>query len=235
MNRLPRRRGNWSVQELERLRFLLPRRGVIDTAVLLRRSADSVRRKAIQLFARTRKSTGWDAEDDAMLRQSWGAVDPRLLSVILDRPVPEILHRVANQRADLRVGEWTRDELRQLKELYGTRTDEDLEVCLSRGREDIRTKADRLCLSKDKRFAKQRMGTKTEGGMRMPRWTATEIVRLRELYCASDNLAVARELGRSVASVANKANQLGLRKDPQLLAQIGRKNVALRYLPDQDD
>ena len=235
MNRLPRRRGNWSVQELERLRFLLPRRGVADTAVLLRRSADSVRRKAIQLFARTNKSTEWDAEDDAMLRQSWGAVDPRLLSVILDRPVPEILHRVANQRTDLRVGDWTRDELRQLKELYGTRTDEDLEVCLSRGRGDIREMAGRLCLSKDKRFTKQRMGVKTERGMRMPRWTAAEITRLRELYCGSDNLAVARELGRSVASVANKANQLGLRKDPQLLAQIGRKNVALRYLSVEDD
>ena len=101
--------------------------------------------------------------------------------------------------------------------------------------DDIREMAGRLCLSKDKRFTKQRMGVKTERGMRMPRWTATEIARLRELYCGSDNLAVARELGRSVASVANKANQLGLRKDPQLLAQIGRKNVALRYLPVEDD
>jgi len=38
------RRGNWSVQELERLRHLLPRRGVDDAARLLRRSPESVRR-----------------------------------------------------------------------------------------------------------------------------------------------------------------------------------------------
>ena len=30
------RRGNWSVQELERLRLLLPQRGVEGTAALLR-------------------------------------------------------------------------------------------------------------------------------------------------------------------------------------------------------
>jgi hypothetical protein len=32
-----------------------------------------------------------------------------------------------------------------------------------------------------------------------------------------------------VASVANKASQLGLKKGPGLLARIGRNNVAARY------
>ena len=229
MNRRTRRRGNWSVQELERLRYLLPRRGVADTAVLLRRSADSIRRKAIQLFTRKRRSAAWSAEDDALLRQSWGAVEPRLLSAILGRFLPEILHRVADQRACVRAGAWNRSELRQLKELYGTRTDEDLEVCLQRGRDDIKETASRLCLSKDMRFAKQRMSPAIAGRMRMPRWTPAEMARLREVYPENDNLAVARDLGRSVASVANKANQLGLRKNPALLARIGRRNVAVRY------
>ena len=40
MSQNPLRRGNWSVQELARLRLLLPQRGVEQTAVLLRRSAD---------------------------------------------------------------------------------------------------------------------------------------------------------------------------------------------------
>ena len=63
----------------------------------------------------------------------------------------------------------------------------------------------------------------------MPRWTDDEIVRLREIYADRDNLAVARMLGRTVTSVANKANQLGLKKSRRLLADIGRTNVAVRY------
>src|SRR5690606_31963515 len=47
MNGAGRRRGNWSVTELDRLRQLLPRRGVADTALLLRRSPESVARKAL--------------------------------------------------------------------------------------------------------------------------------------------------------------------------------------------
>ena len=58
---------------------------------------------------------------------------------------------------------------------------------------------------------------------------ALVLPKLRELYPDNDNLDIARRLGRSVASVANKANQLGLHKSAALLARIGRKNVAVRY------
>ena len=63
----------------------------------------------------------------------------------------------------------------------------------------------------------------------MPRWSADEVERLRRVYSDRDNLAVARLLGRSVTSVANKANQLGLKKSSSVLTAIGRHNVALRY------
>jgi hypothetical protein len=36
-------------------------------------------------------------------------------------------------------------------------------------------------------------------------------------------------LKRTVASVANKANQLGLKKTFEVLAKIGRTNVSARY------
>jgi hypothetical protein len=63
----------------------------------------------------------------------------------------------------------------------------------------------------------------------MPRWSPAETERLRALYPDRDNLTVAKELGRTVTSVANKANQLGLKKSPGLLADIGRANVGVRY------
>ena len=56
---------------------------------------------------------------------------------------------------------------------------------------------------------------------------APQLVGLPEVPLGG--LEIARELGRSVASIANKANQLGLRKSPALLARIGRANVAIRY------
>jgi hypothetical protein len=63
----------------------------------------------------------------------------------------------------------------------------------------------------------------------MPRWSHTEVELLRRLYADRDNLAVARELGRTVASIANKANLLGLKKSAAMLADIGRSNIRARY------
>ncbi|GAB4150860.1 MAG: hypothetical protein Fur0037_19540 [Planctomycetota bacterium] len=220
------RRGNWSVQELERLRSLLPRRGVEGTARLLRRSPDSVRRKAHDLFAADPARGPWTADDDALLRRSWGALEPRLIALMLSRTSADVLRRAAWMRDALRSGPWSRREIGLLKELYGTRSDEDLEVALSRSREDIRRMAETLCLAKDKRFHR---GAGTAGGRSMPRWTADQVEALRDLYPHMDNLEVARRLGRTVASVANKAHQLGLRKKKELLARIGRRNVIARY------
>jgi hypothetical protein len=149
---------------------------------------------------------------------------------------------VAVLRATQRSGAWTRAERQRLKDLYGTRTDEDLEVCLSRSREAIVAMAQKLCLAKDKRFAAHVAARQAAGASaaalaepgallraRMPRWSPAETERLRALYPDRDNLTVAKELGRTVTSVANKANQLGLKKSPGLLADIGRANVGVRY------
>lgn len=227
------RRGNWSVQELERLRQLLPRRGVTDTASLLRRSEDSVFRKALQILRVPPRRGAWTASDDERLRESWGAVDPRLLGPMLGRPIAEVRKRAGDLRSRLHSGSWSRDDEQRLKDLYGTRSDVDLEIALLRPVAELTAKARELCLAKDKRFRASsarhedgRIGPRSE----MPRWTHDEVERLRALYADRDNLAVARALGRTVASVANKANQLGLKKCPQLLASIGRTNVASRYV-----
>ena len=122
-----------------------------------------------------------------------------------------------------------------LKELYGTRRDDDLEVALLRPRGEIAAMARKHCLAKDKRFAAHAETSEAKpespaaGAGKMPRWRPAEIEMLTALYADLDNLMVARRLGRTVTSVANKANQLGLRKSPGLLARIGRTNVGLRY------
>ena len=245
-NRL--RRGNWSVQELDRLRVLLPHRGVEQTAALLRRTPDSVQRKALDLLRVTPRKGAWTDSDDWQLRQAWGAVELRLLAAMLGRPANEVRSRAAELRSRLKSGDWTREEMRLLKKLYGTRTDEDLEVSLMRSHSEIAIAAQRMCLAKDKRFQSAcnnadadnapRVGKsgkpKPVVRSRMPRWTSTEVERLRQIYPDHDNLAVARELGRSVTSVANKAFQLGLHKSAALLTRIGRSNIAHRYQTEEE-
>ncbi len=91
---------------------------------------------------------------------------------------------------------------------------------MSRSIEDIEAKAQELCLAKDKGCVSR---------VRMPRWQAAEVAQLRALYPANDNLEIARVLGRSVTSVANKAHQLGLSKAPQTLRRMGQRNIARRH------
>jgi hypothetical protein len=237
------RRGNWSVQEFERLRYLLPRRGVVATAALLRRSPESVQRKAALLLRVPARRGDWTAGDDAMLRDAWGALDLRLLGLMIGRPPIDVRRRAELLRQQRRTGGWSRAERLVLKDLYPTRADTDLEVCLSRPLGEIAAMAERMCLAKDKRFLARRAGRPgsriavtgelppefTPLPVRMPRWTAEQEQSLRELYADRDNLEVAKALGRTVTSVANKAHQLGLGKGAALLADIGRRNVQCRY------
>ena len=116
MTASPLRRGNWSVQEMQRMRALLPRRGVVDTARLLRRTADSVRRKALELFSAKPRRTPWTAEDDMALRESWGALEPRLLAALLGRTTPDLHKRALQLRSKIASGPWTREDDQLLKQ-----------------------------------------------------------------------------------------------------------------------
>lgn len=226
------KRGNWSTHELERLRSLYPRSGAEHVARLLRRSVDSVRRKARDIFATPAMRRPWTGEDDLRLREAYGVLGMAELCLVLARPASQISARIAGFARDLRDGRpWTRGEIAQLKKLYGRRRDEDLVVCLSRSQEQIAAKADELRLSKDKSFL-HRSGEaagELSARPRMPRWQDEEVELLKDSYARQSNLEIARRLGRSVASVANKANQLGLAKDPDVLAALGRRNVQSRY------
>lgn len=217
------KRGRWSTPELVRLRSLFPKTPIERIARGLNRSVSSVRSQAHRLFERPPAIGSWSDDDIALLRRGFGAVAFEDLAVMLGRSEPEVRARADRLRAERRNGEWSVDEVHALKELYSGRRDEDLEVCLSRGRDDIRRMAESHCLRKDK-------GARPGGGsrMRMPRWSDDEVAKLRELYPVRQNLEIAREIGRSVTSVANKAHQLGLKKSEQIRKRIGAANAASR-------
>jgi len=221
------KKGNWSAQELERLKTLYPRRPVARVAELLHRSEESVRRRAGDVFGRPVKRGVWTADDDQQLRVSWGVLDASALSLVLARSESDVRDRAEQLRSQQRRGPWSRRESLLLKRLYGSRDDRDLEVCLSRTRGQIERMAGAMCLSKDKRFVAVAPGSSEK--TRMPRWSKQEVSLLIALYPDRDNLEIARQLGRSVASVANKASQLRLRKSRQTLRAMGRQNVRARY------
>ena len=144
---------------------------------------------------------------------------------MLGRPVKDVQARIEVCKRQLRAGKWSRMELGLLKKIYGSRSDGDLVVCLSRSLDEIRQVAGELRLSKDKGFMARSEACKQT----MPRWGDGDVALLRQDYARATNLVLARRLDRSVASVANKANQLGLKKDAEVLREMGRRNVATRY------
>lgn len=220
------RRGNWSTQELEKLQSLYPRSGEHQVARLLGRSVESVQRKAEELFRRPNRRGPWTQEEDDVLRNAYGLLKPAALGLVLARSQRDVRQRVRQMRTRLRTGPWSSREQMMLKRSYGTRSDNNLVVCLSRPKAEILRMASLLCLSKDKRFLAT---SRSRSRGAMPRWSPAEVERLRLLYPHMDNLQIARLLGRSVASIANKANQLGLGKARTLRERIGRRNVTARH------
>ena len=223
-----RKKGNWSSQELGRLKALYPDHREEEVARLLHRSVESVRARAKPLFQAPQRSGDWELREDRQLRISHGVLDFAALCLVLARGREDVGKRIEEIRLKRRDGSWNAEEDRLLRRLYGSRLDADLEFCLSRSAEEIRQRAMFLCLSKDKKFS-ARSGVRSQGSVRMPRWAESEVEHLRRIYPDRDNLEVARCLGRSVASVANKASQLRLKKSELMLQRMGRKNVSFRY------
>ena len=216
------KRGNWSVPEIERLRGLFPRTSPARTARLLGRSVDSILRRARQVFAADRRVGPWSEIDDRTLREAVGVHDLDTMALLVARAPEDVAARLAELQTETRRGPWLDDEVHLLKRLHGTRTTRQLVLVLGRSPVDVERKARELCLGKDK-------ASPTTGQIRMPRWNAESLARLRELYPTRDNLEIARELGRTVSSVANKASQLGLSKGRAALQRMGRRNVRGRW------
>jgi hypothetical protein len=176
------------------------------------------------MFAGRRRRGPWSAGDDDRLRDGYGLASDADLALALQRTLRDLRARVRTLRQRCETRPWTPRERDLLKLVYGTRSAEALEVRFLRPRGDIEALAARLCLRKDRRFT-----ARSRAVISVPRWSEHDVARLRELYPTRDNLDVARAIGRSVQSVANKAHQLGLKKRKRWLRQLGRQGAARRW------
>lgn len=181
---------------------------------------------AAKLFPSTVRSGPWSSAEVGELKKYLGGTTSDVVSRILARSVEDIERKVEELRSKTSGGRWTQEELSDFKRLYGTRTDQDLALIFERSIESVKRLAARLCLAKDKAFLKKIVGPSAS---KMPRWNPGEVEKLVVLYPVQPNLEIAQELSRSVKSVVSKAHNLGLKKEPDRLRQMGRENVSLRY------
>lgn len=110
------------------------------------------------------------------------------------------------------------DSLAFLRRNFGTLSNEQLAARLGCTVQQIEAAAAELALAKNKKLFERDM----------PRWSAVDLDKLRRLYPLQSNLAIARELGRSVKSIMAKAARLKLTKAPERKRAMGAENVRLR-------
>ena len=224
------RRGRWSTEEIGRFKELYGLRDDAAVARELNRSVASVRNMARQVFDREPRAGPWTADETAQLRRYLGASPVETIARILARTKESISAKITALALEKRTGPWRQQEINDFRRLYGTRTDEDLAIIFGRRVEEIRKKARELCIAKDKAFlAFLRKKSGGREATRMPRWKPEELELLTKLYAQHSNLKIAQRLNRSVKSVVSKAHNMGLRKDPARLKEMGHQNVSLCY------
>lgn len=171
----------------------------------------------------------WSESESRLLERCLAASLPRqVIARIVERSLAEIDARVRAATDDRAAGTWTRAEVLRFKRAHGSHTDEDLARKFGRSVREVRALARVHGLSKDKAFVRQIWGQRATV---MPRWGEAELEILIARYPTCPNRELARELGRSVASIVSKASTLHLKKSIQRLRAMGRENVSVRYSP----
>lgn len=111
------------------------------------------------------------------------------------------------------------DQQLQFKRDFGVMKNENLAKKYNISIEEVVDLGELYSLGKDKKLFRD-IPTKL--------WTPEEIQQLRDLYPMLPNETVATSIGRTVSSVMSKAYYLGIKKDRDRLAVMGRENVRHR-------
>jgi hypothetical protein len=145
-----RHKGRWCGWELTQLEALFGTRDDGSVARMLDRPIRSVRAQARTVFGAKPSRAGkpWVCDEDQRLRSCLGVSSLAVISLVLRRPVLEIVARVEELATKVRSGDWCSEEVKSLKCLYGSRDDAVLSVILSRPVEEIQEKASEHRLAK---------------------------------------------------------------------------------------
>lgn len=223
----PHRKGPWSHRELEIIKQFYGKMSEQSLARRLNRPLPSLRARLKRIYDDPARRTGpWLPSELAELRELLGRAQVAVIARRLRRSPLDVAQRIEQLQRRIREHPWTSDEKQRLKRDYGSRSDYDLALILGQPVEAIRRMAEELRLAKDKTFLHRAEGVEH---VRMPRWSAEQIERLRAMYPVHSNEEIARAIGRSVKAVVSKANDLELKKSSERLREMGRENVRLRH------
>ncbi len=230
------KRGNWSVEDLSRLKSQVGRKPLEQLARELKRTPETILLRARQLFPQKTRTGHLSRSEECELRIMVGVADLQTMSLVLRRSQEEILRVLDRWARKDRKGRFQPWEIRHLKQCYPCRPDWALSLVHSRELTTLRKKASELGLGRDKRCESVMipgfepiLEIYPELPVRMPRWSANDVRLLRKLYPTRSNLEISQELDRSVKSIVAKASEVGLKKTRNRLRQMGRENVAVRH------
>lgn len=113
----------------------------------------------------------------------------------------------------------THDQQMQFKKLFASMKNTNLAIKFDISVEEVVKLGRHWSLGKDKKLFDDQV---------MTRWSAGDIETLRTFYPTMPNEMMALTLNRTVLSVISKACRLGLRKNEDYLARMGRDNVSFR-------
>lgn len=230
-----KKRGNWSVEELTKLRASFGRRPISQLVRELKRSEETILHRAQKMFAGDKKSGPWTQEDLDSLREMVGCSELETMALVLGRSKQSVLAKLRALSKEKQKGRFTEDEILFLKTFGPSRPDWALAIAMGRDVAVLRRKAKALGLGKDKRLEEVPIPEMEpivrlapQPRPKMPRWSVEDCQILRERYPNVSNLQIAKALNRSVSSIVAKANELRLKKDPLRLEEMGRENAARR-------
>lgn len=133
------------------------------------------------------KYNNWTDQQLELLLENYGNINTDKLSKIIDKSIGSIYYILNKEKIKLENRWWTKDEIKKLKVLYPSYSNQDLEDILSRSEDAIQFKADSLNLKK------------------VLWWSEEDIELLKEMnFEGLSHTKISKILGRSRSSVHNK-------------------------------
>lgn len=206
----------WTNSEIEYLEHAYGREQTSKIAQELNRTESAICSQAreLRLPSAKRKVTlrgrRWTDAELQYLKEAYGRKPLSEIARELDRTGEAIRKRAqqlhlhhALDAKHVASRQWTDDEIQYIKDVYGRTPASEIAQKLDRTEASIRAKAFKLQLKR----------APEEKGLTRDRWTTAELEYLKSVYGLKPTSTIARELGRTEATVRNRAHRLKLKSN----------------------
>jgi len=169
----------------------------------------------------------WSNKEVTLLKKLFPKTNTRQLAEQLGRPLTAVRQKAYEMR--LKTGTylnryWSEEEIKSLKRLFPDNKTRDVADKLNHSAGAVSRLASRLGLKKSKGYLKS-IGQVSEPR----RWSQKEVKLLKKLNYSRSRQEIAEKLGRSTATVSQKALRLGLKKK-EIMRWTSKELVILKQM-----